>query len=50
MFDQKIYKELFDPVPFVVQYERFQLPSYSNFREDVILKRLKNLALAQGAK
>lgn len=49
-YDEQIYKELFEPVPYLVQYEKFQLPSYSNFREDVILKRLKNLAMSQNAK
>ncbi len=44
------YKELFNPIPYVIEYEKFPLASNSNYREDVMYKRLGNLAMAQLAK
>ncbi len=49
-FNGKVYKTLFDPEPYMVQYEKFPLPSNSNFREDIIYKRLGDLAMAQNIK
>jgi hypothetical protein len=50
IIDGKIYKQLCDPVPYMLQYEKHPLPSNSNYREDIIYKRLKNLAMSQTAK
>lgn len=49
-FNGKVFKTLFSPVPFMIQYEKYPLPSNSNYREDVIYKRLGDLAMSQSSK
>lgn len=50
LFDGKVYKKLLDPVPYQVLYNKCPLPSNSNYREDIVYRRMNNLALSQQAK
>jgi hypothetical protein len=45
-----VYKRLLEPAPYQVEYEKVPLPSNSNYREDIIQRRLDNLAMSQQAK
>jgi hypothetical protein len=49
-FGGQVYKKLLEPAPYQVEYEKVPLPSNSNYREDIIQRRLDNLAMSQQAK
>ena len=48
--DGEVQFRINEPVPFQVTYEDFPLASDSNFREDVLYRRMGNLAEAQISK
>lgn len=50
LFNGRCMKRLYDPMPYKLEYEKFPLPSNSNYRPDILYKRMGNLAQSQATK
>jgi hypothetical protein len=50
MFNGEICRKLYDPLAHALEYETYPLASNSNYREDIIYKRMRKLDIANTKK
>lgn len=50
LIDGQVVTQLYNPMPFYISYANYPLPSDSNYREDLMFRRMGNFSDAQNAK